>query len=157
MRLLCPLALLALFFSPVVTPAFSADVKSLGARGDGQADDTAAIQKAVDAGGSITFPTGTYKLTRPITVDLDKTGFVVLSGDATARILMSGAGLFVARRETRALIELRRQAAAVAAGNLDVLVDPSPTRELSDLGRVQYDDRDSPRNSDRTRANTDSP
>jgi hypothetical protein len=92
MPLFRPLAPLSLSLVLAVASAFSADVKSLGARGDGQADDTAAIQKAVDAGGSVTFPTGTYKLTRPITIDLDKTGFVVLSGDATARIIMSGAG-----------------------------------------------------------------
>lgn len=72
--------------------ASAADVKTLGARGDGQADDTAAIQKAVDAGGTVHFPTGSYKLTRTVTIDLDKTGFVVLSGDATARVVMAGAG-----------------------------------------------------------------
>ncbi len=83
---------LSFFIVLGVGPAISADVRSHGARGDGQADDTAAIQQAVDAGGSITFPTGTYKLTRPITIDLDKTGFIVLSGDATARVLMAGAG-----------------------------------------------------------------
>jgi hypothetical protein len=76
----------------LIGAAFAADVKSLGARGDGQADDTAAIQKAVDAGGTVNFPTGTYKLTRTVTIDLDKTGFVTLTGDATARVLMAGAG-----------------------------------------------------------------
>jgi hypothetical protein len=70
----------------------AADVKSFGARGDGQADDTAAVQRAVDAGGSVNFPTGTYRLERTISIDLDQTGYVVLSGDATARILMAGPG-----------------------------------------------------------------
>jgi len=40
------------------------NVRQLGARGDGQADDTAAIQKAIDAAaeikGSVFFPDGTY-------------------------------------------------------------------------------------------------
>lgn len=54
----------------------------------------------------------------------------------TAGILMAGAGLFVAHRVTRALNELRGQAAAVADGKLDVLVNPSPTQELGDLGRA---------------------
>lgn len=72
--------------------ARAADVRSLGARGDGQADDTSAIQKAVDAGGTVHFPTGTYKLTKTITVDLDKTGFVTLAGDATVRVVMAGPG-----------------------------------------------------------------
>lgn len=72
--------------------ARAAEVRSLGARGDGQADDTAAIQKAVDAGGTVHFTTGTYKLTQTVTIDLDKTGFVSLSGDATVRVLMAGSG-----------------------------------------------------------------
>ena len=76
----------------------------------------------------------------------------------TAGILMAGAGLFVARRVTKALNELRRQAAAVAAGRLDVLVDPSPTQELGDLGRAfNTMTVDAPRNGDRTRANANSP
>lgn len=78
--LLCTVSLLA------------ADVTSHGAKGDGKADDTAAIQQAVDAGGSVTFPSGTFRLTRTVTIDLDKTGFVVLAGDATVRIVMAGAG-----------------------------------------------------------------
>lgn len=81
--------LLSLILNPLVT---AADVRSHGARGDGQTDDTAAVQKAVDAGGTVQFSTGTYKLTRTVTIDLDKTGFVVLAGDATSRIMMAGAG-----------------------------------------------------------------
>jgi hypothetical protein len=69
-----------------------ADVKSHGAKGDGQADDTAAIQHAVDAGGGVTFPTGTYRLTRTVTINLDQTGFVALTADGTARVVMAGAG-----------------------------------------------------------------
>jgi hypothetical protein len=83
----CLLLLLALGVT-----ASAADVKSLGAKGDGQADDTAAIQKAVDAGGAVQFTTGTYKLTRTVTIDLDKTGFIALKGDPTVRVVMAGAG-----------------------------------------------------------------
>lgn len=68
------------------------DVLTLGVKGDGQADDTAAIQKAVDKNGSIVFPKGTYKLSQTIIVDLAKTGPTGLSGDGTARFIMTGAG-----------------------------------------------------------------
>lgn len=67
-------------------------VLTQGVVGDGIADDTAAIQKAVDAHGSLFFPKGIYKLTQTITVDLAKTGPAGLSGDGTARFLMTGTG-----------------------------------------------------------------
>jgi hypothetical protein len=74
-------------------PAFASDVASFGAKGDGKADDTEAVQKAVNAGGAIRFASGaTYRLTRTITINLDQTGFVALRGDGTSRIVMAGAG-----------------------------------------------------------------
>src|SRR5574344_1109100 len=36
------------------------DVRSFGAVGDGLHNDTAAIQRAIDAGGTVHFPPGTY-------------------------------------------------------------------------------------------------
>ena len=63
-----------------------------GTVGDGKADDTAAIQKAVDGGGALRFPRGIYKLTSTVVVDLDKTGFTSISGDGVARFVMEGAG-----------------------------------------------------------------
>ncbi len=64
-----------------------------GLIGDGQADDTVALQRAVDAGtGSISLPKGTYRTIRPIVVDLEKTGITSFSGDGTARIVMAGPG-----------------------------------------------------------------
>ena len=68
------------------------NVTTLGVTGDGIADDTAAIQKAVDEKGSLLFPKGIYKLTQTVTVDLSKTGLASLSADGTARFLMTGAG-----------------------------------------------------------------
>ncbi|MBV6498689.1 MAG: hypothetical protein CJBNEKGG_00917 [Prosthecobacter sp.] len=60
--------------------------------GDGRADDTAAVQAMIDAGGAVRFPRGTYRLTKTAVVDLDKAGFVSLSGDGVARFVMEGAG-----------------------------------------------------------------
>ena len=37
------------------------DVRTFGAAGNGSADDTAAVQRAIDAGGITRFPAGTYR------------------------------------------------------------------------------------------------
>ena len=47
-------------------------VKDFGAVGDGVADDTAAIQAAMDAAQNIYFPTGTYNITSPLYLDTRK-------------------------------------------------------------------------------------
>jgi hypothetical protein len=71
------------------------------ARGDGQADDTDAIQALIDArAGSIRFPPGTYRLTRPLTIDLDRVGPVALVADGTARLVMAGPGPAIRFRGT---------------------------------------------------------
>lgn len=49
------------------------NVKDFGAVGDGVADDTAAIQAAVNASQDVYFPPGTYKTTSTITVSTDNT------------------------------------------------------------------------------------
>ncbi len=78
---------------PPDPPAGEADVRKLGAKGDGVADDTAAVQAAVDAGvGVVRFPKGTYRLTRTVTVDLARVGWTALRGDGVARLVMAGAG-----------------------------------------------------------------
>lgn len=87
--------LLSLFLAASATTLIGAEIKepAFGAVGDGKADDTAAIQKAV-AGGprAIHFGSGTYRLTKTIVIDLDKAGFISLVGDGTASIVMEGAG-----------------------------------------------------------------
>jgi hypothetical protein len=54
------------------SPTLAYDVRSFGARGDGVADDTAAIQSAIDAAisgnGSVTIPGGTYRITDTLTI-----------------------------------------------------------------------------------------
>jgi hypothetical protein len=86
------LAGLFIFSLTLVPTSPGADVVSLGAKGDGRTDDTAAVQRAVDAGGNVHFPAGTFRLTRTISIELEKTGFVSLTGDGTARIVMAGTG-----------------------------------------------------------------
>lgn len=60
--------------------------------GDGQADDSAALQKLVDAGGSVQLPKGRYRLTKTVTVDLAKLGAASISSDGTASLIMAGPG-----------------------------------------------------------------
>lgn len=64
-----------------------------GLAGDGDEDDTEKLQRAVNSiVGSIHLPKGTYRITKPIVVDLDKVGFTAFTGDGTARIMMAGPG-----------------------------------------------------------------
>ncbi|HEY1190786.1 MAG TPA: right-handed parallel beta-helix repeat-containing protein, partial [Gemmata sp.] len=68
-------------------------VRDHGAKGDGTTDDWQAVQNAVNAGhGPTLFPHGTYRISKTVLVDLNRTGFAVLRGDGTARVVMAGAG-----------------------------------------------------------------
>ena len=73
--------------------ASASDVAEFGAIGDGVADDTNAIQAAVDLGWSaVRFEKGTYRITKTIVVNLDDRGHTSLVGDGVARVVMAGAG-----------------------------------------------------------------
>jgi len=62
--------------------------------GDGIADDTPAIEHAVlETEGVLHFPKGTYRLRKPITISLNRTGFSGITGEqGTARVQMEAAG-----------------------------------------------------------------
>ncbi len=70
----------------------AASVRDLGAKGDGQADDTAALQQAAERGGEIRLVRGTYRIIQPIVIDLDRVGATSVVGDGTATIVMAGPG-----------------------------------------------------------------
>lgn len=66
------------------TRPLSTTVTAYGAHGDGTGDDTRAIQAAVNAcrtgGGTVTFPAGTYLVSRPIKLPAGNTALLTLSG-----------------------------------------------------------------------------
>ena len=70
------------------------NVFEFGAKGDGVADDTAALQHSIDSGdGVLRLNKGTYRITKPLVLDLTKTGFRAVRGEGgTSRIVMAGAG-----------------------------------------------------------------
>ncbi|MGK0185465.1 MAG: polygalacturonase [Verrucomicrobiales bacterium] len=70
------------------------NVRDFGARGDGSRDETDVIMHAVEQGdGVLRFPSGTYRISRTITIDLSRRGFHAIEGSGgTVRILMEGAG-----------------------------------------------------------------
>lgn len=69
-------------------------VKDFGAAADGVADDTESIQHAVEQGdGVLEFSRGTYRITKPIVLDLTESGYTGIRGDqGAARIVMAGPG-----------------------------------------------------------------
>ena len=71
-----------------------ANVYHFGAVGDGKSDDTTALQHALEAGeGVLDLNKGTYRITRPLVIDLTKQGYGAVRGaGGTSRIVMAGAG-----------------------------------------------------------------
>ena len=69
-------------------------VHDFGAAGDGQRDDTAAIQHALrDGEGLVDFPRGDYVISRPIDLKLSQIGRTAIVGSGgTAKIIMKGPG-----------------------------------------------------------------
>ena len=69
------------------------DVKALGAVGDGAADDTAAIQKALDGvrvGSSVYFPPGTYRVTATVRIRGPLTGVSVVGHGRDTTLVWDG-------------------------------------------------------------------
>ncbi len=70
------------------------DVRNFGAVGNGQKDDTAAIEHALEQGdGIVEFPRGEYRITRPLLVELSKRNRTAIHGTGgTAKLIMDGPG-----------------------------------------------------------------
>jgi len=84
--------LVAVFFSPL---AMAVNPRDFGAVGDGVADDTEALQRAVNETdtGRVYFPKGIYRITSTIVIPLKERGPVSLDGaGGGARVVMAGPG-----------------------------------------------------------------
>jgi hypothetical protein len=71
-----------------------AHVFDFGAAGDGQADDTEAMQHALAAGdGVLRLHKGVFHISKPLVIDLQRTGYAAVIGEGgTSRIVMTGPG-----------------------------------------------------------------
>lgn len=102
------------------------DVRTLGAKGDGRADDTQALQRALDGGGRIFFPPGSYRITEELQFRVNGT---VLQGSSagTTRIVggpTNGALISSAKKESSTLLWCQMlDLAFVASGPVRSVVD----------------------------------
>lgn len=71
-----------------------AHAHNFGATADGKTDDTNALQHAIEAGdGVLELSKGTYRISRPLVIDLTKQGYgAVIGAGGTSRIVMAGPG-----------------------------------------------------------------
>ncbi|QNN22501.1 hypothetical protein HED60_09530 [Planctomycetales bacterium ZRK34] len=76
----------------MILAAGPVNTASSGPVGDGKADDTAAIQKMLDADGEVRLPRGEYRITQSLLIDLDKAGWTSLHGGGVATLVMHGPG-----------------------------------------------------------------
>lgn len=116
--------------APAVDLTGATTPQDFGAAGDGVADDTAAIQQAIDAQQAalnkiVYFPPGTYRITRTLVIpDVEHLG-----GATFNRIVLAGAGTMGSRTS---LIDVDFDGTAIACGaplaafrGLAFVVDPS--------------------------------
>ncbi len=70
------------------------DVRSMGAKADGAADDSDAIQRALDGasdGSTVYFPAGSYRITRTLTHTGRRTGLLLVGHGRDTRLVWDGA------------------------------------------------------------------
>jgi sugar lactone lactonase YvrE len=145
-------------------PAFAewADVRSLGVAGDGHADDTAALQRAIDGHRVLYFPAGFYKVTAPLKLRPDSVliglhpaltqlfipdndpghaglGTVqpILESPAGGDNILSGLGLFTGRVNPRAAALLWRSGAHSLVEDVKIMGGGgTPTPDGKPLGTL---------------------
>ncbi len=83
--------LLTLLTSPLLNGCQFAETPAAAATAI-EADDTAALQTLADRGGVIRLTKPEYRLTKPIVIDLAKSGFTCFEGGTVARVVMAGPG-----------------------------------------------------------------
>ena len=92
-----------------------ANVRDLGAKGDGQTDDTAALQKAIDAHRVLYFPQGYYAVTDTLRLKPD-TVLIGLHPSRTQIILPEKLPAYAGLGAPRALIETAKGGDAIVSG-----------------------------------------
>jgi hypothetical protein len=88
-------------------PDYGVDVRRLGAKGDGQTDDTVAVQQALDLAGTggshlVVVPPGVYRITQPLTA-IAPIHIVGLGGEASSVLNFEGSlpsGLTITQAST---------------------------------------------------------
>lgn len=78
----------------IETPPAAKSLRDFGVVGDGKADDSGALQKAVDSLGSLHLPRGVYRLTKPVVFLLTSASGARggVTGDVGASLTMDGPG-----------------------------------------------------------------
>jgi len=92
-----------------------ANVRSFGARGDGKADDTAALQKAIDSSRVVYLPLGFYLVNDTIRMKPD-TVLVGLHPGLTQIVLPNGSPAYQGVGAPKALLESARGGDAIVSG-----------------------------------------
>jgi hypothetical protein len=92
-----------------------ASVRSYGAVGDGQTDDTAAVQKAIDANRVVYLPQGFYLVSDSIRMKPD-TVLIGLHPGVTQLVLPNGSPAYVGADSPKALLESAKGGDAIVTG-----------------------------------------
>jgi hypothetical protein len=91
-----------------------ANVQDLGVKGDGETDDTAALQRAIDTHRVVYLPLGRYRITDTLRLRPD-TVLITLHPGLTQIVLPDGAPAFAGVGPVKAMVESARGGAAIVS------------------------------------------